>query len=81
MCSHKPPKRQKQHAGFQDVVQNLSDLSWREQRETQWEKATRRWRVNILTWNPDLRIVAELLRKEVDTHEVMVTFFLERGKI
>ena len=81
MCSHKPPKRQKHHVGFQGVVQNLSDLSWREQREAQWEKAIRRWRVSTLTWNPDVRIVAELLRKEEfkSQAQILVDIFFNKA--
>ena len=59
-------------AGYKDVVQNIEQLAWREQREAAWETAMRRWHSCILSWNRSVTITRLLLGKDDFTSQCQI---------
>ena len=53
------------HASYMDVVSNCSVQSWREQRDSMWETAVRRWHSCILSWDGEDAIIG-LVKNKVD---------------
>ena len=53
------------HASYMDVVSNCTVQSWREQRDSMWETAVRRWHSCILSWDGDDAIVG-LVKQKTD---------------
>ena len=59
-------------AGYKDVVQNIEQLAWREQREAAWETAMRRWHSCILSWDQNVTITKLLLGKDDFTSQCQI---------
>ena len=52
------------HATYMDVVSNCSVQTWREQRDSMWETAVRRWHSCIMSWDGDDAIIGLVKNKE-----------------
>ena len=57
------PNKRLKHATYMDVVSNCSVQTWREQRDSMWETAVRRWHSCIMSWDGDDAIIGLVKNK------------------
>ena len=66
---------------FSKVVKHSTVLTWKEEREAKWETAIRRWHAMIMSWDPEVRVVAAV-SKGVDFKnqcQVLVDIFYNKA--
>lgn len=58
---------------FSEVVKHSTVLTWKEEREAKWETAMRRWHAMVMSWDPEVRVVAAV--SKVLTSKINVKFW------
>ena len=66
------PKTIKVAATFMDHVRTTTVMSWREQRESEWQTAIYRWHSMLSVWLRSVQIVEQIFSREGFTAQAQV---------